>query len=33
LVSPVNILKVDDFPAPLTPRSPKHCKGKTGWVG
>lgn len=23
-VSPVNILKVDDLPAPFTPRSPKH---------
>lgn len=23
-VSPVSILKVDDFPAPFTPRSPKH---------
>jgi len=24
-VSPVSILKVDDLPAPFTPRSPKHC--------
>ena len=27
-VSPVSILKVDVFPAPLTPRRPKHLKKK-----
>lgn len=29
LSSPVNILKVLVFPAPLTPRSPKHSPGRT----
>lgn len=28
-VSPVSILKVDDLPAPFTPRSPKHWGYKT----
>lgn len=29
-VSPVSILKVEVFPAPFTPRRPKHCGARTG---
>lgn len=29
-VSPVSILKVEVFPAPFTPRRPKHCEGRAG---
>jgi len=32
-VSPVSILKVEVFPAPLTPRRPKHCGARAGVTG